>query len=261
MVFSRYVVATAVSALALGSAACVAPTDVAEMSPLVGTEWELRQIQMNDGQLLTAQPPQNYTAEFSDDGEVFVQADCNRAIGQYTVEDDNRLSITMGPTTLAACPEGSIGTEFLEALNNSALYFFQGDDLFIDMQFDSGTIQFSGTPTPPLVGTVWQMQQIQMADDTLIVADSPENYTVELMDDGELLVQADCNQGRGSYTLGPDRRLDVGEIATTRMACPEGSVDNEFVQALSSSDLYFFQDGDLFIDLRFGSGTMQMSAQ
>jgi heat shock protein HslJ len=214
---------------------------------------------MSDGTLLTANPPQNYTAEFSDDGQVFVQADCNRAIGQFTEDPDGRLSVKMGPTTLAACPEGSLGPQFLQAMNNSNLFFFQEGDLFIDLKFDSGTMQFASTPTPALVGTVWMLQQIQFSDGKLLVATPPENYTVEFMADGSLAVQADCNRGRGTFTTTDDRRLDVSPLATTMAACPEGSIGNEFVQALGNSAIYFFQGGDLFVDLAFDSGTMQFS--
>ena len=112
-------------------------------SALTDTTWELQQIQFNDGKLLTAELPQNYTAEFTPAGEVFVQADCNRAIGEFTRQEDDRITIAMGPTTLAGCPPESIGTEFLQALDNAALVFFQDDDLFIDLKFDSGTMQFS----------------------------------------------------------------------------------------------------------------------
>jgi len=41
--------------------------------------------------------------------------------------------------------------------------------------------------------------------------------------------------------------------------CPEGSLGNDFVQALNNSTLYFFQDGNLFIDLKFDSGTMALT--
>lgn len=119
------------------------PGGVAGDSALVGTTWELQQIQFNDGRLLIPESPSNYTVEFSDAGEVFVQADCNRAIGGFTQAEDSRISITMGPTTLAACPPNSISGEFLRALDNANLHFFQGGDLFIDLMFDSGTMQFS----------------------------------------------------------------------------------------------------------------------
>jgi heat shock protein HslJ len=112
-------------------------------SDLTGTTWQLQQIQFNDGQLLIADPPENYTAEFTNNGELFVQADCNRAIGQYSVEGDSGITIAMGPTTLAACPPGSISNDYLQALGNGTLFFFQDGDLFIDLKFDSGTMRFS----------------------------------------------------------------------------------------------------------------------
>lgn len=261
MALSRSAAVTAVaSTVLLGVTACVAPSSGPGVPPLTGTVWELQQIQMNDGTLLTANPPQNYTAEFADDGQVFVQADCNRAIGQFTEEADGRLVVTLGPTTLAACPEGSIGPQFLQAMNNSNFFFFQDNNLFIDLKLDSGTMQFSSTPTPALVGTVWKLQQIQFNDGKLLVADPPENYTAEFMADGSLVVQADCNRGRGQFTTNDDSRLDVSPIATTMAACPEGSIGNEFVQALGNSAIYFFRGGDLFVDLAFDSGTMQFSA-
>jgi heat shock protein HslJ len=261
MVLSRPVaIATAAATAFIGAAACVAPAPDSSVPPITGTVWELQQIQMSDGALLTANPPQNYTAEFAEDGQVFVQADCNRAIGEFTESADSQLSVRLGPTTLAACPEGSIGPQFLQALSNANLYFFQDDDLFIDLAFDSGTMQFSSTPTPPLFGTVWQLQQIQFSDGTLLVAEPPENYTAEFSEDGTLVVRADCNRGRSGFSISDDRSLEVEPIATTRAACPEGSIGNEFVQALGNAGIYFFQGGDLFIDLTSDSGTMQFSA-
>lgn len=112
-------------------------------SALTGTTWELQQIQFNDGTLLTTESPKNYTVEFTPAGEVFVQADCNRAIGEFILENDNRMAVAVGPTTLAACPSGSIGTDFLQAMGNASLFFFQDGDLFIDLKFGSGTMQLS----------------------------------------------------------------------------------------------------------------------
>ena len=55
------------------------PVSLDEQDVLVGTVWELQQIQMNDGAQFVADPPQNYTVEFTDGGEVFILADRNRA--------------------------------------------------------------------------------------------------------------------------------------------------------------------------------------
>jgi len=231
----------------------------ASQSALVGTTWDLQQIQFNDGTLLVAEPPQNYRVEFAEGGEVFVQADCNRAIGQFTAASNGGISIELGPTTLAACPEGSIGPDFIQALNNSAIYFFQDGNLFIDLKFDSGTMQLAEAADVALAGTSWQLQQIQFNDGALLTPEAPENYTVEFAEGGEVFVQADCNRAIGQFTEGSDRRLGVEVGATTLAACPEGSLGNDFVQALNNSTLYFFQDGNLFIDLKFDSGTMALT--
>lgn len=85
---------------------------------------------------------ENYILEFKDDGTVNVKADCNNALGSFEA-DDSSIKIELGPTTLVACPEGSKGTDFLEYLGFAAIYFFEGDDLFIDLMADGGTMQFS----------------------------------------------------------------------------------------------------------------------
>ncbi|MGF1569623.1 MAG: META domain-containing protein [Nodosilinea sp.] len=260
MTFFRSTLVATASVVVLGSAACMAPSDTAGVPALTDSVWELQQIQFNDGKLLTATPPQNYTAEFAEDGQIFVRADCNRSIGSWTEERDGRLSITMGPTTLAACPPESISNDFLQALNNANIYFFRDQDLFIDLKFDSGTLQMSPASDPPLVGTVWTLQQIQFNDGTLLVPNPPENYTVEFADDGSISIQADCNRAFGQFTQESDGRLTVNASGSTLAACPPGSLGNEFVQALNNSAIAFFQEGDLFIDMKFDSGTIRLSA-
>jgi hypothetical protein len=44
-------------------------------------------------------------------------------------------------------------------------------------------------------------------------------------------------------------------------ACPEGSLEDEFVRGLSAAAIYFIKDGDLYIDLKYDTGTMRFSKQ
>jgi hypothetical protein len=55
-----------------------------------------------------------------------------------------------------ACGEDSLGSRFLTLLGSANLIFFQDDNLFIDLKFDSGTMQFS--PLPELSG--WKMNAL-----------------------------------------------------------------------------------------------------
>lgn len=49
---------------------------------------------------------QKYSLAFSEDGSMFVQADCNTSRGTYEL-NGSQLTISIGATTLVACEEGS----------------------------------------------------------------------------------------------------------------------------------------------------------
>jgi heat shock protein HslJ len=95
----------------------------------------------NNGTVTTPDMPGNYTLEFLPDGQVSLQADCNRAGGTFTVEG-SQLDIEIMETTLAACPEGSLEERYLQLLNDAVAYIRQGDLLFIDIMLDTGTMKF-----------------------------------------------------------------------------------------------------------------------
>jgi len=69
-----------------------------------------------------------------------------------------------------------------------------------------------------------------------------------------------CNNFFGSYERDGES-LKFGPLGATRMACPEGSLEDEFVRGLSATAIYFFRDDDLFLDLKYDSGTMRFSQQ
>ena len=88
----------------------------------------------------------------------------------------------------------------------------------------------------------------------------PKNYTVQFLEDGTLNVKADCNTKGGTYSL-EEKRLSIEITHSTKAACTEGSLENEFVRGLSATAFYFFKEGDLYIDLKYDTGTMMFSKQ
>ncbi|MEL6555233.1 MAG: META domain-containing protein [Cyanobacteria bacterium J06621_11] len=226
---------------------------------LTNTVWQLQQIRYNNGTVLEAIPPGNYTLQFMDDGQLSIRADCNQALGNFT-QDGSRLSVTLGPITLAACGPDSIEQDYLQALQDITTYSLQDGNLSIQLRDNASTLMFSETPTAPtIIGTVWQLQQIQYNNDTVLTANPPENYTVEFIENGDIAVQADCNRGFGRFSS-DNSQLSIDSISTTRVACLPSSIGNEFIQALQEAVSYFFQDDELFIDLKFDTGTIKLSA-
>ena len=60
--------------------------------------------------------PGRYTVQFIADGTITVGADCNRAAGVWS-GGDGAIDITVTLSTLALCPEDSLGDPFVQALN------------------------------------------------------------------------------------------------------------------------------------------------
>jgi heat shock protein HslJ len=237
-----------------------------ETGDLTGTTWAW--IGFTDpNQQLAVENPLDYTLDFQDDGTVNIKADCNNAIGSYTV-DEQSLTIEIGPMTMAACPPESRSDDFVKYLSSTAIHFFEKGNLYIDLMADGGTMNFvpaetlnadesEGAVVDLLWSNPWQwiaftspVEQIQI--------DNPENYTLTFQQDGTLNVKADCNNAMGSYSVdGNSLTIDIGPM--TKAACPPESLSDDFVKYLGSAAIYFYENGSLFIDLFADGGTMKFN--
>jgi heat shock protein HslJ len=106
-----------------------------------------------------------------------------------------------------------------------------------------------------LRNAVWQWESVQTPVEKVTV-DKPENYTLEFKEDGSLLVQADCNRGRGKYSAN-GKSINLSNIALTRRGCPPGSLDGRFTRGLAAAQNFFFEGDALYIDMQADGGTMR----
>jgi heat shock protein HslJ len=121
-------------------------------------------------------------------------------------------------------------------------------------------------PPPPaagnaadLGGRTWAWQSTQFSDDKRVVAQAPERYTLEFLADGRVQLRADCNRGGTRFEAGANRSLTFSPAATTKMGCPRGSQDTEFLRELALVSGYLFVDGDLVLTLRADTGSMRFA--
>ncbi len=80
----------------------------------------------------------NYTIVFTSDGNYQVKADCNQTSGTYTTTSDGGLTIEPGPTTLVACPGGSVSDDYVQSLADASSYSIKDGELTIALSQDSG---------------------------------------------------------------------------------------------------------------------------
>lgn len=100
----------------------------------------------------------------------------------------------------------------------------------------------------------WHWQRTRLADGREVVASAPDRYTLRFEGGGRVLLRADCNRGSGSYEVNGGA-MKLAPVALTRMGCPDGSQDTEFVQALSRVTAYAINGKELVLTLA-GGGSM-----
>jgi len=109
---------------------------------------------------------------------------------------------------------------------------------------------------PDIVGPVWHWVQTRYNHDKEAVPLEPKDYTLQFVQDGTLNVKADCNLKGGIYSI-KENRLSIEITHSTMAACPEGSLEEQFVRDMTAGTIYFLKDGYLYIDLEFETGTMK----
>ncbi len=108
---------------------------------LIGIVWKWQQSLYNNDTRAVPPNPENYTLKLLPDGKVSIRADCNVGGGVYRL-DGSKISIEITHTTMAACPPESLEQKYFHDLNAAAIYFFDADILYIDLEFDTGTMKF-----------------------------------------------------------------------------------------------------------------------
>lgn len=127
---------------------------------------------------------------------------------------------------------------------------------------DGRLVALSGAtaPQPSLTGTAWQWVQTFYNDGKRAAPARPANYTVRFQESGAINVRADCNRKGGTYAV-DGKRISIAIKISTMAACEPGSLEEPFVRDLTAGAIHFFRDGDLYIDLKYDSGTMRFRAQ
>ena len=111
------------------------------------------------------------------------------------------------------------------------------------------------TDPPTVLNKTWQWVSTITPVEKITVTD-PECYTIMLTDDGKLQARFDCNRGGGEFKISHGK-LSFGPLMSTRMACPPDTMEGPFMRDLQRVASFFLQDGLLYLELPYDSGTMK----
>lgn len=73
-----------------------------------------------------------------------------------------------------------------------------------------------------------------------------DNYTLSFSNDGKVTGMGDCNRFSGSYIYSVSKKIDIMQLASTRMGCLDMTAENEYLDFLRNAD-YISVDGNLLV--------------
>lgn len=165
-------------------------------------------------------------------------------INSLTIENNQVVvdMITQGPDDPMCCPTQQV----------VLAYELQDGQLVQVEPASAGARGAEGS----IVGVSWEWVESVYGDGTSITVTVPSSYTMILLPDGSVTLRVDCNLGGGTYTLdGSSLTMDVAVM--TRVACPEGTLSNEFIRDLNGAAAYVMDGEDLIINLFADAGNMR----
>ncbi len=198
---------------------------------------------------------------------------CNNYNASAALGDVNPFVVTFGPvaSTKMMCPDAISNQEaaYFAALGTVGSWGYVYGQLaffYVDEHGLGGRLLFAAPETaelapPPtedltlLRAHPWHWVSFAGAVEQFEVA-APENYQLTFNVDGTIAIVADCNRANGNYTPDDSGSLSVQIGPATLALCPAESRSEQFLKYLGYAARYFFEDGQLYIDLFADGGTL-----
>ncbi len=135
---------------------------MAQTSTLTGATWQWTAFRDIYQHIEVLTP--NQTITFNEDGSFNGRADCNRVAGGFSVDGDV-ITLSPGPTTLAACPEGSLGDAFMQYLFRAETFEVEDGTLVLSLA-SGGLMTFEAQPL--VTGSVTYLQRIALREGSVV---------------------------------------------------------------------------------------------
>lgn len=106
----------------------------------------------------------------------------------------------------------------------------------------------------------WTWLGSYLIDEVKVEPTEREKFTLTFEADGVFLIHADCNAGKGSYSL-IENNLSIGLIALTRAYCGETSLDRQYLQHLDEVNRWDILNDQLMLQMKNSAGFMLFSTE
>jgi len=222
---------------------------------LAGTSWTLAEATIAGTSIPTVAEA---TLAFDSAGTaVSGSTGCNRFAGTYT-QTDSDLTISLGPTTLAACTDAATTAQETAILDHlpTVASFILGTQLVLMDSSGKALLTYHQGLTS-LAGTSWTATGINNGKGAVTTSTTTPTVTAAFGTDGSISGNSGCNTYNGTYEVTPPDGISITGVATTRKACAEDlmTLESQYVAALAASTTFVISGTEL--KLADASGSTQ----
>ena len=108
--------------------------------------------------------------------------------------------------------------------------------------------------TNTLTGKIWTWDYTLYNDDSKIKPIKKDAFTLNFLEGQRFHLATDCNTVNGNYTITDERSITFGQMASTKMYCPDAQ-EGEFIKMIKNVESFLFDtNGNLVLNLRYDSG-------
>jgi heat shock protein HslJ len=225
-------VATTLPATAVPPTSTAMDSMPAREHPLIGKNWNLSGYINSDGTSIV--PVGNLQLLMANDNTFAISGGCNTIGGTWLLEDGQKLTLNLGPSTLMACEESLMKQESAvnELLAQVNAYQFDGETLTLTTA-TGGSVSFREASAPvlpdeqvlqALLSANWELAAMSVGKDAIVAFET--RPTILFAADGTFSGSTGCNQFFGNYTLS-EGLLSLMVGGTTKMACEDALMQQE----------------------------------
>lgn len=232
--------------LALAAAGCSSTS-----AALPGTDWQVSTL--GDTPAIPGADP---TLSFATDGTVSGWDGCNRFGGTYK-ESGSSLTITLGPSTLMACPDAIMAqaSTFATGLSETTSYRMDKANLTLRNASGADIMELVVVVPASLTGGTWQATLLNNGKQAVSGVVEGSIITAIFGTDGSLTGNGGCNNYNTTYKT-DGNKITIQPAASTMMACADDVMKDEanYFNALTKATTYTISNGEL--ELRDDSGAL-----
>lgn len=235
-------------------------TEEQDVTVLEGATWMLVAMRGADVGLQPVTAGVQTTAAFAG-GTVGGNGGVNQYSGTYKASGDGQMTIELGPSTLMAGPEPAMTQEaqYFALLPKTQEFIVTAESLQLMDGAGVALMRFEPLAQTAFQDTEWSCTGYNNGKDAVVSLVPDSEITAQFLASGQLTGSAGVNMYNGTYKV-IDDALQIGPLATTKMAGPEKLMQQEsaYLTALAKVTRYRI-DGAVLTLLGGADGDVTMA--